>query len=386
MEISNPQTIANIPLCEPNLAGNESKYITEAIASNWLSGGRFVNSFEEQLCEFTKVKYAVGVSSGTTALHISLIIAGVEENDLVLVPNLTFVATANAVKYLKADPVLIDVDRNSWVLDINLIREFLETQSFVEGDSCFHKYTKRRIKAILPVHLLGNMCDMGELLTLAEQYHLVVIEDAACSLGSFQNGKHSGTFGLMGTLSFNSNKIITTGGGGAILTNNEDVAKRARFLITQAKSPGIEYLHTDVGYNYRLVNPLAAIGAAQMEQLNHFILSKKKSKEFYCESLNLTSEQIQNVTINTDSNFWHFVMLHERSRELIKYLSQQNIETRPVWLPINELPVFKNDIYIHTHNCSKQISDLGIMLPCSTSITEMDLNRVCSFITKFNQI
>ena len=373
----------NIPLCEPNLKGNEKEYSAAAIDSNWLSGGHFLNLFEQKISEFTGAKYVVGVSSGTTALQISLILAGVERNDLVIIPNLTFVATANSVKYLNADPILVDINPYSWVLDLNLLKDFLKNETYLLNGSCYYKLNNRRIKAVITVHLLGNMCAMEELLSLGKQYQINVIEDAACSLGSFQGGQHSGTFGLVGTLSFNSNKIITTGGGGAILTNDENLAKKARYLISQAKSPGIEYLHSDLGYNYRLVNPLAAIGVAQMEQLDKFIERKKSIAISYFRNLSLTGSQIQTITPNTDSNIWHFVLLTKKSRELITYLSEQNIESRPVWIPINELPIFRNDTYIFNQNHSKDISETGVMLPCSTSITDEQIMLVCKSIDYF---
>ncbi|REA62702.1 DegT/DnrJ/EryC1/StrS aminotransferase [Dyadobacter luteus] len=376
---------SSIPLCEPFLNGNEIKYSGQAIASNWLSGGEFLNLFEQQLADFTNSRFAIGVSSGTSALHIALIIAGVEEGDLVLVPDLTFVATANAVKFLKADPILIDVKSDSWVLDLDLLNEFLESETYLENGYCYHKKTRRRIRAVVPVHLLGNMCDMERLLSIGELYHLAVIEDAACSLGSVQNGRHSGTFGIMGTISFNSNKIITTGGGGAVLTDDEQIAKKVRFLITQAKSPGIEYHHSDLGYNYRLVNPLAAIGAAQMEQLERFIAVKKKVYNFYCNELDLQADQIQRIEAGTDSNHWHFVTLVRNSRELIRFLGNNRVESRPVWLPIHELPIFSKDIYISQNNNSKIISDRGVMLPCSTSITDGQLEKVGSLVREFNR-
>jgi len=383
MEISSPIIDDPIPLCEPNLGGNEKKYTSQAIDSNWLSGGHFLNLFEKQLAEFTGSKHAVGISSGTTALQISLILAGLETNDLVIVPNLTFVATANAVKYLKADPILLDVDRQTWVLDLHLLKNFLLNETYLKGENCYSKQNNRRIKAIITVHLLGNMCDMQALLDLGKEYHVDIIEDAACSLGTFQQGKHSGTFGLTGTLSFNSNKIITTGGGGAILTNRDDLAKKARSLISQAKSAGIEYHHYDLGYNYRLVNPLAAIGAAQMEQLDGFILAKEKISLSYIKNLKLSQSEVQRISSHTKSNYWHFIFLTERSRELITHLAKNNIESRPAWLPLNQLPVFKNDTYIQLADHSRYISDNGVMLPCSTSITEKQLERVCEAVESF---
>lgn len=372
-----------IPLCEPNLIGNEKQYVSEAIDSNWLSGGRFLELFEKKLSEFTGASYVVGVSSGTTALHVALILAGVETNDLVLVPNLTFVATANSVKYTGADPVLIDIDPHTWVMDLQLLTNYLADHTYLADGCCFCKENNRRIKAILPVHLLGNMCDMQRLLAIADKYCLTVIEDAACSLGSFQNGKHSGTFGLLGTLSFNSNKVITTGGGGAILTNDASIAKKARHLITQAKSSATEYFHDRLGYNYRLVNPLAAIGSAQMEVLAQFLKIKQDIAQYYIRNINLTDTQFQKISLNTISNFWHFAALVDKRNELITCLKNENIESRPLWVPINELPIFSKDIYISQYNHSKYVATRGIMLPCSTSITNEQLSKVSRLIKEF---
>ena len=383
METYNSIISKPIPLCEPNLNGNEKSYIVDSIDSNWLSAGSYLNLFEKKLSEFTGASYAIGTSSGTTALQISLILAGVELNDLVLIPNLTFVATANSIKYIGADPILIDVDPHTWVIDLELLKHFFINQTYLHGEYYYHKESNRRIKAVIPVHLLGNMCDMSELIQMSAMYRFTIIEDAACSLGSFQNSKHSGTFGLAGTISFNSNKIITTGGGGAILTNDEFIAKKARHLISQAKSSNIEYFHDSLGFNYRLVNPLAAIGAAQMELLPGFLERKKDIKDYYIKHLKLTENQFQIISPNTISNFWHFVLLTKNSRELISFLAKEKIESRPLWIPINELPVFKDDIYITQKNYSKNLSSNGIMLPCSTSITDEQLSKVCNCIEKF---
>ncbi|WP_234733903.1 LegC family aminotransferase [Tellurirhabdus bombi] len=383
METFKTLTKAAIPLCEPNLRGNEKQYIVDAIDSNWLSGGAYLNQFEKKLAAFTGASYVIGTSSGTTALHISLILAGVEPNDLVILPNLTFVATANAVKYVQADPILMDIDSKTWVMDVNLLAEFLAEQTYVKNETCYYKKNNRRIKAIIPVHLLGNMCDMQQLHRLAIQYGLTIVEDAACSLGSFQKEKHSGTFGLTGTLSFNSNKIITTGGGGAILTNDESVAKKAKHLITQAKSSATDYFHDTLGYNYRLVNPLAAIGTAQMELLPQFLQIKQQITDNYKRALEGLPVQFQEITLGTVSNAWHCALLTRKRSDLISFLASENIESRPLWIPINELPIFKNDAYINRNNNAKKVSESGIMLPCSTSATNEQIERVCESVIAF---
>lgn len=371
---------SSIPLCEPNLNGREKQYMTEAVDSNWLSGGSFLRRFEQQLADYTGVAHVIGVSNGTSALHIALTLAGVEKGDLVLVPDLTFVATANAVKYLGANPVMIDIDANTWLMDLDLLLDFLENETYQNNDGCFHRESDKRIKAVIPVHLLGNVCEMDRLNRIAEQFALTVVEDAACSLGSFQNGRHSGTSGLLGTMSFNSNKIITTAGGGAILTNDDLLAKRARHLITQAKSHATEYIHDELGYNFRLVNPLAAMGCAQMEQLSGFVQRKKEIAAYYQEEFREYDVVFQQLTPGTYSNHWHSAMLVNESRDLIAALAAENIETRPLWTPIHELPVFRQDLYVSREHVSLDISRRGIMLPCSTSISEVQLQRVCQTI------
>ncbi len=372
-----------IPLCEPNLNGREKQYMAEAVDSNWLSGGSFLRRFEQQLADYTGAAHVIGVSNGTSALQVALTLAGVEKGDLVLVPDLTFVATANAVKYLGADPLMIDIDSRTWLMDLDLLQDFLENQTYQNSGGCFYCGNHRRISAIIPVHLLGNVCEMERLNTLAARFALEVVEDAACSLGSFRNGRHSGTSGLLGTMSFNSNKIITTAGGGAILTNDDRLAKRARHLITQAKSHATEYIHDELGYNFRLVNPLAAMGCGQMEQLSGFVQRKKQIAAYYQREFSDYELSFQQLTPGTDSNHWHSAMLISESRGLIAALAAENIETRPLWTPIHALPLFSQDLYISLENVSSDVSRQGIMLPCSTSISDEQLLRVSQTIGKF---
>jgi perosamine synthetase len=372
-----------IPLCEPNMPGHEWQYVKESLDSNWLSGGAFLRKFEESMAAYTNARHAIGVSSGTTALHIALLTAGVRPNDLVIIPNLTFVATANAVKHLGAVPILMDIDPATWLIDTELLREFLSKNTALRDNQCVYMPTGQRVGAIVPVHILGNMPQMLPLLALAASYGISVVEDAAESLGSFQEGQHSGTFGVSGTVSFNSNKIITTAGGGMVLTNDDTVAKRIRHLITQAKASSLDYWHDDVGYNYRLVNPLAAIGLAQMEMLPQFVQRKKEIFSYYQTALSTLPLSFQQITPNTDSNFWHSVVSTSRSRELIQFMAEQRIETRPLWIPLNELPPYQNDIYVTQHHHSKEVSYSGVMLPCSTSISLEQLSFVCQTITSF---
>jgi len=377
MEMCKPPVI---PLCEPSLNGREKQYMAEAVDSNWLSGGNFLRRFEQQLAEYTGAAHVIGVCNGTSALQVALTLAGVEKGDLVLIPDLTFVATANAVRYLDANPVMIDIDARTWLMDLDLLQDFLENHTYRNSAGCFYRRSHRRIKAVVPVHLLGNICEMDRLNGIAEQFALAVVEDAACSLGSFQNGRHSGTTGLLGTMSFNSNKIITTAGGGAILTHDGLLAKRARHLITQAKSHATEYFHDELGYNFRLVNPLAAMGCAQMEQLPGFLQRKKEVAVHYREAFADYEVAFQQLTPGTESNYWHSAMLVDESRSLIAALAAENIEARPLWTPIHELPVFREDLYITRDSVAPEMSRRGIMLPCSTSITDEQLQRVSQVI------
>lgn len=376
-----------IPLSVPNLSGNEWLYIKDCLDTNWVSAtGSYVDKFEKLIAEYTQTKYAVAVSSGTTALHISLLLAGVVQNDLVITNNLTFVATANAIKYLKADPILMDICPDTWQIDTVLLSNFLENDCELQNSFCFHKASKRRIKAILPVHVLGNMAEMESLVTLAEKYNLTIVEDAAESLGSLYHEKHAGNWGQMATLSFNGNKIITTGGGGMILTNDEKLAKKAKHLTTQAKTSSFDYFHDDLGYNYRLVNILAAMGVAQVEQLPQFVEIKRAIATKYNEQLTkIEGVKIQQIKDNIFSNCWQYVALFPNKLELIKHLQHQKIEIRPLWIPINQLPIFSKDLYINDLDNAQKVSQMGLMLPCSTSITNQEIEKVIESILTFYQ-
>ena len=273
-------------LSGPNIAGNEWKYIKDCLDTGWVSSvGGYVDKFESMSAEFSGAKFCVATSSGTTALHICLLLNGIGHDDYVIAPNVTFVASINAIKYTGADPILIDIDADTWQMDLDLLENFLVNETAVKNDVLVYKKNGRSIKAIMPVHVLGNMCDMDRLLQLAEKYKLVMIEDSTEALGSFFKEKHSGTFGLMGTFSFNGNKIITTGGGGMIITDNEALAKKAKHLTTQAKSDPFEYVHDAIGYNYRLVNTAAAMGVGQMELLPQFLKRKREIIKFYKNEL-----------------------------------------------------------------------------------------------------
>lgn len=374
-----------IPLSVPNLSGNEWKYIKDCLDTNWVSSvGSYVDKFENSLAEFTGAKYAVSTVNGSAALHISMLLAGVEQNDLVILPNITFVASANTVTYLKASPIFIDIDQDTWQMDLDLLEDFLINKTEIANDLCILKKDGRVIRCIMPVHVLGNMCDIERLMKIADKYCLKVVEDATESLGSYFNKKHSGTFGLFGCVSFNGNKIITTGGGGMILTNDEKLAKKAKHITTQAKSDPFEYMHDEIGYNYRLVNILAAMGLAQMEQLNGFLDHKSKLYTNYIDQLKLVPGfKTQKITTKVSANHWLQTFQFERAGELMKFLNQEKIQVRPFWVPMNQLPMFKQELYVSNNDTSNRIYQTCVSLPCSTNLSPEDQSKVIETILSF---
>ncbi|RYD78468.1 MAG: LegC family aminotransferase [Sphingobacteriales bacterium] len=369
-------------LSGPNMGGNELKYVTECIETGWVSSvGAYVDQFEKMSAEYAGTKYAVATSSGTTALHICLILMGVNRHDYIITPNITFIATCNSIKYTGADPILIDADEKNWQMDLDLLQQFLENETEQKNGACHYKKDGRRIPVIMPVHVLGNICDMDRLLALAKQHNLVVIEDSTEALGSYYKGKHAGSFGLMGTFSYNGNKIITTGGGGMIVTNDEALAKKAKHLTTQAKSDPFEYIHDEIGYNYRLVNVAAAMGVAQMEQLPGFVKRKKEIIQFYKKELqgvgDITFQQVSN---DVNPNWWLPTIETSKQREVLKALNDDKMQSRPFWVPMNQLVMFKDNIFYNKSDRSNYIYQHCLSIPCSTNITDADLQRVADKI------
>jgi perosamine synthetase len=374
-----------IPLSVPNLSGNEWKYIKDCLDTNWVSSvGSYVSLFEEKVAAFCSVKHAIATSNGTAALHISLLLAGVKQGDLAIVPNITFVAPVNTIRYLGADPVLIDVDPLSWQMDLDILSDLLEKETVQSGDACRHAGTGKRISAIIPVHVLGNMCDMDKLMRIAEHYRIPVIEDATEALGSSYKGKSAGSFGKFGCLSFNGNKIITTGGGGMILTDDDDLARHAKHITTQAKSRPDEYYHDEVGYNYRLVNILAAMGVAQMEQLPSFIKRKKEIALTYDEAFQgIVGFQPQQIAPDVNANHWLYTVKVPNQAELRRHLLASGLEARPFWVPMNQLPAFGSSLYFHSRDRSNEIYRNCLSLPCSTSIGAAEMSAVIDSVKEF---
>ncbi len=370
-------------LSAPNIAGNEWKYVKDCLDTGWVSSvGSYVDSFEKKLAEFTGAKYAVATSSGTTALHISLILSGVKQGDYVIVPNITFVASLNSIAYTGAEPILMDVNVGDWQMDLDLLDQYLSENTFRDDNGlCIHKSDRRVIRAIMPVHVLGNMCDIDKLIEIALRHGITVVEDSTESLGSYYKGKHSGTFGQFGCISFNGNKIITCGGGGMILTDNEDLAKKAKHITTQAKSDPFEYFHDEIGYNYRLVNVLAAIGVAQMEQLPSFLERKEQVASFYQQNLSGIGDiSFQSVSKDSKVNNWLFTIKSKEQKKLLKELNAAKLQSRPFWVPMNQLPMFSTAKFITKDNVSTELYNTCLSIPCSTSISDQELLQVTDLI------
>ncbi|GGG13277.1 perosamine synthetase [Lysinibacillus alkalisoli] len=333
-----------IPLHEPTFTNKELEYITDCVSSGWVSSvGKYVTKFEEDLASYVGVKRAVAVVNGTAALHIALKICGVQPNDEVLMPALTFVATANAISYLQATPHFIDVSYDTLGVDATKLATYLKQQSFMKDGHCYNKETGRIIRAIVPMHTFGHAVELETLQIVCDEYNIVVVEDAAESLGTQYKGKMTGSFGKASAVSFNGNKIITTGGGGAILTNDDTLADYAKHLTTTAKVPHTwAYEHDEVGYNYRMPNLNAALGCAQLEKMTTFLAQKKELTERY-QKLFKGMEGVKLFTQpdHSDSNYWLQTLvldpsIYERD-QVLQELNDNGVMARPIWTPMNEL-------------------------------------------------
>ena len=335
-------------LHEPVFNGNESSYLEECINSTYVSSvGPFVDRFEFDLAEYTGAKHAIATVNGTAALHVALLLAGVEPDDEVLIPSLSFVATANAVSYCGAVPHFVDCNESTLGLDATALREWLLATTEKISGFTTNRATGRRISAIVPMHTFGHPCDINEILVVAQEFKLALVEDAAESLGSWYQGKHAGTFGLLGALSFNGNKIITTGGGGAILTDNPELAQRAKHLTTTAKVPHRwSYIHDEIGFNYRLPNINAALGCAQLEQLPEFLASKRRLFHRYNDAFSgLDGLKIFHEPADRASNYWLQTLILDQpdtvQRDAILETSNDSeVVTRPTWTLLHKLPPY----------------------------------------------
>lgn len=364
-----------IPLSVPNIAGNEWKYVKDCLDTGWISSvGSYVTQFEEMVAGFAGAKYGVAAVNGTAALHISLLLSGVKRDDYVILPNLTFVASANSIKYLGAEPLLIDADPDLWQMDLDLLEEFLENETDEKNGELIYIKDGRRIGAIMPVHILGNMCDMDRFLSIVKKYPLPIVEDSTEALGTTYKGKSAGTFSPLACFSFNGNKIISTGGGGVIVTDDEALAKHAKHLTTTAKASPDEYYHDEVGYNYRLVNVLAAIGVGQMELLPSFIKRKRECVAFYKKELaGIGDIRFQKELPDVETNGWLFTIQTDKQIQLLDHLNANKILSRRFWMPMNKLPMYRDCVYIQKKDTSDYIYNTCLSIPSSTSITDDEL-------------
>jgi aminotransferase in exopolysaccharide biosynthesis len=335
------------PLSVPVFAGNEKKYLNECIDTTFVSSvGKFVDRFEEEIAKYTGSKKAVVCVSGTNALHMSLMLVGVERDDEVLTQALTFIATCNALSYIGAHPVFIDVDRSTMGLSPDSMKEWLVNNAEIRNGECFNKNTGRRVKACVPMHTFGHPVRIEEIADLCAEYHIELVEDAAESIGSKYKGQHTGTFGKVGAISFNGNKTITTGGGGMMLFQDEELGKYAKHITTQAKIPHRwEFRHDHIGYNYRMPNINAALGCAQLENLDKYIASKRKvAAEYEAYFKNVPDIEFFVDSPDTYSNYWlNAVILKDKEAQL-EFLEQTNdngVMTRPIWELMNRLPMFE---------------------------------------------
>lgn len=364
-----------VALHEPSFAGNEWVYLKECLDSTFVSSvGKFVDRFEADLARLTGAKYTVAVVNGTAALHIALKLAGVESGDEVLIPALTFVATANAVTYCGAVPHFVDSETRTLGIDVQKLRTYLAEHGERRAGLCFNRETGRPIRAVVPMHTFGHPVDVDGLLAVAREFGLTVIEDAAESLGSYYRGRHTGTFGLMGTLSFNGNKTVTTGGGGAILTDDPDLARRAKHVTTTAKLPHAwEYRHDEIGYNYRLPNINAALGCAQLEQLPGMLAAKRALFERYRAAF----ESVRGVTLMAEpdacrSNYWLHTLLLDPAQadqrdRVLRATNEAGFMTRPAWVLLHELTPFKSAPRMDLA-CAESLSRRIVNIPSSATL------------------
>jgi aminotransferase in exopolysaccharide biosynthesis len=380
-----------IPLSIPSIGGNEWKYIKECLDTGWVSSvGPFVNRFEDEFAQYTGARHAVATVNGTAALHVALGIAGVTPGDEVMVPTITFIAPINAVRYCQAEPVFMDCDEY-FNIDVENVRSFLENETVMRNGSCWNKSTNRRIGAVVPVHVFGNAVRMEELMTLCEEHSIPVVEDATESLGTRYNsgryaGRHAGTIGRIGCFSFNGNKIITTGGGGMIVTEDESIARKAKYLTTQAKDDELHFIHGEVGYNYRLTNIQAAMGVAQLERMPGFLETKKRNYNAYKSALDgVPGLHVAEAPPYADNNLWMYALQIDAGvygkdvDETIDYLSSHRMQARPVWHPNHMQKPYASNQAWRIENAGR-MQRTAVNIPCSVDLTLDDVDRVVDVI------
>jgi len=360
-----------IPLHEPKFGGNEKKYLSDVIDSTFVSSvGKYVDTFEKNIANYCGVKYAVAAVNGTAALHTALKIAGVKHSDEVITQPLTFVASGNTILYCGAVPVFIDVDKDTMGLSPKSLEDFLEKNCKVSNGNCLNVKTGRRVAACIPMHTFGFPARINEISEICNRFHVKLIEDAAESIGSYVGDKHTGSFGIMGVLSFNGNKTITCGGGGIILTNDDTLAKRAKHITTTAKRPHKwEYFHDELGYNYRMPNLNAALACAQLEQLDLFLKNKKQLADLYSVFFAKTSTSFIKEIKGTKANYWlNTILLKDKAERdiFLEYTNSNKVMTRPAWTLLNKLPAFKEAFVGNIEN-SLWLEERLVNIPSSVS-------------------
>lgn len=380
-----------ISLSEPLIIGNELKYLKKCVSTNWVStSGSFIAKFENSISKFTGAKYAVSCMNGTSALHLSLKVLDIKSDEEILVPSLTFIATINAIIYNNSIPVFMDSD-DFFNLDTKKTIEFLKNQTIFKGGYTFNKKTRRKIAAIMPVHVWGNAADLYEIVKICKSKNIKIIEDASESLGTFYKkgklkNKHTGTIGEIGCLSFNGNKIITSGSGGMILTNNKKIAKKAKYLSTQAKDDSFYSIHDNVGFNYRMSNIQAALGLAQLENIKFYLKKKKQINNLYMKKLkNIKGASIYNTPDYADNNHWMNVLniddkVFDKSlNKIITLFKKNNIEIKPVWRLNHKQKMFKNFDKYKIKNANLLLKK-SLLLPSSTSLTNKNINNIVNIL------
>ncbi|RGX93542.1 LegC family aminotransferase [Roseburia sp. OF03-24] len=380
-----------IPLSIPNFEGNEQKYVNDAVAQGWVStGGAYITKLEESLEQYLGVPQVAACQSGTAALHLALVECGVMPGDMVIVPTLTFIAAVNPVRYQFAEPVFMDCD-DSLCMDPVKLKKFCDTECELQDDKCIHKASGKQVKAVVVVHVFGNLADMESIMEIAEQYHLKVIEDATEALGTHYtqgkyNGKYAGTIGDFGAYSFNGNKIITTGGGGAVTGRNAAEVEHIRYLSTQAKDDVHYYIHHEIGYNYRMTNVQAAIGVAQLEELDEFIKRKNNNYNLYKELLaDFQWGRLLTFREGTRSNCWFYALelFNIKSQDglhrIISELQEKGVQTRAIWGLIHQQRPYQMSEAFEVEKAEK-FSQCIINLPCSTQITAEEIEYVAALV------
>lgn len=382
-----------IPLSVPNLIGRELEYVTKAVETEWVStGGGYINEFENNISEYLGVDKAVACQSGTAGLHLALMLSGVERDQEVIVPTLTFIAAVNPVRYIGAEPVFMDCD-HTLNMDLDKLDEFCHVECEQSDEGLINKKTKKLIKALVIVHVFGNMANMQKVMEIASKYKLKVIEDATEALGSYSTigafkDKFAGTIGDFGVYSFNGNKIITTGGGGMLVGKDRTLIEKAKYLSTQAKDDELYYIHDEIGYNYRMTNLQAALGVAQLEQLEKFIDVKTRNYKLYKNQIDKI-DGLSLLDFNEDirPNYWFYSLRINADRyglkrdELLEHLNRKGVQTRPIWGLIHEQKPYLTNQKYKIEKANDFINKI-LNIPCSTNLTKDDIHKVVNVLVE----